>query len=93
MDPTAWTVIGATITMLIALGTSFYRLRTEIHTQSKELNKRIDRIDTKSDDLRDRIDAQSQDLGHQLGQLRERMAHLEGLLEGLREAVTGTRVA
>ena len=104
MDATAWTVIGATITILIALGTSFYRLRTEIHTQSKELHKRIDRIDTKSDnlreridaqgqDLRERIDAQGQDLREHLGQLRERMAHLEGLLEGLREAITGKRVA
>ena len=25
---------------------------------------------------------------HQFGELRERMAHLEGLLEGLREAIT-----
>ena len=25
----------------------------------------------------------------QFGELRERMAHLEGLLEGLREAITG----
>ena len=30
-----------------------------------------------------RIDA----LGEQMGVLRERMAHLEGLLEGLREAI------
>ena len=29
----------------------------------------------------------------QLGQLRERMAHLEGLLDGLREAVAGRRAA
>ena len=29
----------------------------------------------------------------QLGQLRERMAKLEGLLEGLREAITGKRAA
>ena len=28
-----------------------------------------------------------------IGELRERMAHLEGLLEGLREAITGRRVA
>ena len=28
-----------------------------------------------------------------IGDLRERMAHLEGLLEGLREAITGRRVA
>ena len=29
----------------------------------------------------------------QLGQLRERMARLEGLLEGLREAISGKRAA
>ena len=40
-------------------------------------------------DLRERIDAQ----GREIGQLRERMAHLEGLLDGLREAITGKRVA
>ena len=28
-------------------------------------------------------------LESQMGELRERMAHLEGLLEGLREAITG----
>ena len=39
--------------------------------------------------LRERIDAQ----GEQMVLLRERMAHLEGLLEGLREAITGKRVA
>ena len=27
-------------------------------------------------------------MGRQFGELRERMAHLEGLLEGLREAIT-----
>jgi len=31
--------------------------------------------------------------GREISQLRERMAHLEGLLEGLREAITGRRVA
>ncbi len=39
--------------------------------------------------LRKRIDAQSE----QIGQLRERMAKLEGLLEGLREAISGRRPA
>ena len=39
--------------------------------------------------MRDRIDAQSREIG----QLRERMAKLEGLLEGLREAITGKRAA
>ncbi len=34
--------------------------------------------------LRDRIDSQGKETAEQLGQLRERMAKLEGLLEGLR---------
>ena len=43
--------------------------------------------------VRDRIDAQGKETTEQLGQLRERMAKLEGLLEGLREAITGKRAA
>ena len=43
--------------------------------------------------LRDRMDAQGKESNEQLGQLRERMAKLEGLLEGLREAITGKRAA
>ena len=33
------------------------------------------------------------ELRSQIGELRERMAHLEGLLEGLREAITRQPVA
>lgn len=43
-----------------------------------------DEMRAQGGDLRKRIDAQSE----QMGLLRERMAHLEGLLEGLREAIT-----
>ena len=74
MDATAWTVVGAAIAILVAIGSSFRSLRDEMRAQGK--------------DLRGRIDAQGKDLGEQVGQLRERMAHLEGLLEGLREAIT-----
>ena len=49
-----------------------------------------DRVRNRMDALRDRIDAQGKETTEQLGQLRERMAKLEGLLEGLREAITGT---
>ena len=43
------------------------------------------RLDGKISALESRLDA----MEHQFGELRERMAHLEGLLEGLREAITG----
>ena len=39
--------------------------------------------------LETRLDARISAVESQLGELRERMAHLEGLLEGLREAITG----
>ena len=52
-----------------------------------------DRVRNRMDALRDRIDAQGRETAEQLGQLRERMAKLEGLLEGLREAITGKRAA
>ena len=39
--------------------------------------------------LESRLDERISGLESQFGELRERMAHLEGLLEGLREAITG----
>ena len=51
------------------------------------------RMQDRIERVRDRMDAQGKETGEQLGQLRERMAKLEGLLEGLREAITGKRAA
>ena len=85
MDATAWAVVGAAIAILVAIGSSFRSLRDEMRAQGKDLRGRID---AQGKDLRGRIDAQGKDMSEQVGQLRERMAHLEGLLEGLREAIT-----
>ena len=88
MGATAWTVVGAAVAILVAIGASFRGLRDEMRAQVKDLRAQGDglrqRIDAQGDDLRQRIDAQSE----QMGLLRERMAHLEGLLDGLREAIT-----
>ena len=55
-----------------------------------------DRLDRPIEALESRMDERINGLGSrfdamekQFGELRERMAHLEGLLEGLREAITG----
>ena len=108
MDVTAWAVIGTGITILISVGTAFRSLRTEMRLFREHVDKRIDgqgeridrqgealrdRIDAQGGELRNRIDAQGKETAEQLGQLRERMAKLEGLLEGLREAITGKRAA
>ncbi len=82
MDTTAWTVVGAAVALLAAICASFRSLRGEM----RHLHARIG---AQGEDLRRRLDAH----GEQMGQLRERMAHLEGLLEGLRDAVAGKRVA
>lgn len=82
MDATTWTVIGMGVTILIAIA-----------AQSRQQGREIGRLQDRMDGLRDRIDAQGKETGGQLAQLRERMAKLEGLLEGLREAITGHRAA
>ena len=90
MDATSWTVIGAAIAILVAIGTAFRSLRNEMRLFREHVDNRID---AQGKDLRERIDAQGKGTGEQIGQLRERMAKLEGLLEGLREAITGKRAA
>ena len=72
MDATAWTVVGAAVAILVAIGASFRSLRDEMRDQRKGLADLRERIDALGADLRQRIDAQSE----QMGLLRERMAHL-----------------
>ena len=86
MDAAAWTVVATGVTLLIAIGVSFQSLRNGIERVRKESG-------AQNEKLRDRIEAQGKETGEQLAQLRERMAKLEGLLEGLREAITGKRAA
>ena len=43
--------------------------------------------------LRDQMTARMNGVQAEIGRLRERMAKIEGLLEGLREAIAGKRVA
>ncbi|MDE0458999.1 MAG: hypothetical protein OXI15_17015 [Chromatiales bacterium] len=43
--------------------------------------------------LRDQMTDRMNDMQAEIGRLRERMAKIEGLLEGLREAITGKRAA
>lgn len=61
-------------------------LRGEIAGQDKELRGLITQ---QGNELRGEFSI----LGKEVGKLRERMAHMEGLLEGLREAVTGKQAA
>ena len=88
--PTVLTAMGVVAAVLLGVWgiVARYdsRVRDRIDAQGKETSNQLGQ-------LRDRIDAQGKETTDQLGQLRERMAKLEGLLEGLREAITGKRAA
>ncbi len=87
---------------------SVARLDRRIDRMEDKLGKRIDgvedrlgkRIDGVEDSHGRRIDGVGDTLGKRVdgvekgqAELRERMAKLEGLLEGLREAISGRRAA
>ena len=85
------------VTILVEIGTVSWRLESRLDAQRRELRtelkdgfadvrKRLDALDS---EFTARLDAQ----GREVGGLRERMARLEGLLEVLRDAITGKRAA
>ena len=82
MAPEAWTVIGTGVVILIAIAASNRQLRGEMNALRGEMNE-----------LRDQMTDRMNGMHAEVGQLRERMAKIEGLLEGLREAISGRKVA
>ena len=97
MGPTEWTVISTGLVILIAIAGAFGSLRNELINQRKEM---IDSHNTLRQEMTDSYNALRQEmtegynaLRQEMGELRERMAKLEGLLEGLREAISGRHVA
>ena len=97
--------IGATLGGLILTSTRGLRLdmrdmRQDMAQMESRLDERISGLESRLDErisgLESRLDGSIKALESrfdamesQFGELRERMAHLEGLLEGLREAITG----
>ena len=59
----------------------------------RRLTARMDGLDTRLTARMDGLDTRMEGIAASQGEIRERMAKLEGLLEGLREAVTGRRAA
>ena len=66
------------------------RLETRMDTRLSEVETRMD---TRFSDVETRISEVETNMNTQSSELRERMAKLEGLLEGLRESITGRRAA
>ena len=93
MGPTEWTLIAIGVTLLLAVVVLGRTLRTEIASLRTELRSEIADVRTEIAGVRTEVAETHKALSAENGQLRERMAHLEGLLEGLREAITGQRAA
>ena len=94
-------IIGSTAAVGIGLAVlivrSIARLDRRIDRLEDSLGRRIDGAE---DSLGRRIDGAEDSFGRRIdgvekgqAELRERMAKLEGLLEGLREAISGRRAA
>ena len=54
----------------------------------QDIRQDMARLETRLDERIKALESRFDAMAHQFGELRERMAHLEGLLEGLREAIT-----
>ena len=79
MTPEMIAVVGVGVALagLILSG------QRSVNVRMDRIDARMDRIDARMDRLEGRMDR----LESGQAELRERMAHLEGLLEGLREAI------
>ena len=70
------------------------RLETRMNTRLSEVEARMEtrlsEVETRMDTRLSEVEA---NMNTQSSELRERMAKLEGLLEGLRESITGRRAA
>ena len=86
MTPEIWTIIGVGVAIAALVLAQARHSNRLIETMESRMN---DRIGTMESRMNDRF----QSFETQIAELRERMAHLEGLLEGLREAIAGRRAA
>ena len=69
------------------------RLKEERTYVDKELKTHRDHSDQQITMIREHINTKHDDTSKQISGVQERVAHLEGLLIGLREAITGRSVA
>ncbi len=78
--------IGGFIGLAALMVGLFAWLRQDINRLETRMDVRLSEIETRISEVETNMNTQS-------SELRERMAKLEGLLEGLRESITGRRAA
>ena len=75
---TSWLTPALVIALFAWLRADLRELRREMSSRFNDVNGRFDAVNGRFDDVNNRIDEN----GRQIGDLRERMAKLEGALEG-----------
>ena len=97
MSTEAFTVIGTGIAIIVVNIMLFAWLRSDIRALRDRVDKLEERMIQLETELRERMTQLETELRGQMAtletELRERMAKLEGLLEGLRESITGRHAA
>jgi len=86
-------IISASTALAGLIITGQNSLRREMREQRDELQAHRKETQAEFKAVREEMQAEFKTTREAIGKLRERMAHLEGLMEGLREALTGRRVA
>ena len=74
---------------IIAIVTVGLTLAGLIMNSNRGLRQDMTQLRQDMKQMESRLDGRITSVESQIGELRERMAHLEGLLEGLREAIAG----
>jgi len=97
MDNEYLPLLALAVTVLVANWTMFRGLRTEFQDLRTELKADIhrleDKIEDKVDGLRKELKADIQDIQQAQHGLNERMARIEGLVQGLQEAIVARSAA
>ena len=82
--------IGGFIGLAALIVGLFAWLRQDINRLETRMETRLSEVEARMDTRLSEVEA---NMNIQSSELRERMAKLEGLLEGLRESITGRRAA
>ena len=89
MTPEVWTIIGTGIALGALIVGSTRATRRDIGERLNRMDQRLDRFEKRIETVKHN----QEKVKDGLAELRERMAKLEGLLEGLREAITARHAA
>ena len=89
MTAETWTIIGTGIVILVAIATSNRSMRSEMRAEIKELHTEVHDLDNRFGVVETTL---TERMNRLEVELRERLARIEGMLEGIRDSILGRTV-